>query len=288
MKSTFVLFLVLGCWVVLFGSPTISCADAVPAADSVDALNSVAQEKFERVESGNPEAMRWTQKSSESVMRGQWAEAIRCASVAISLDPGLPAPYINRAWAYTEKGLHEKAIEDSSTALRIDPRQVQALNNRGLAYVRMGQTEKGSQDYRKACEIGFILSCENFKELIGYLPSEEIQALLKFSELSFSQKDYDRVVMLSSKVIELQPNNAEAYSNLCGAKATQGDFAQAKIYCQKAIRCNPDFSVAYNNLGYALEREGKRGEAEIQYEMSCGLGYSLGCENFKEITSGKK
>ena len=147
----------------------------------------------------------------------------------------------------------------------------------------MGRQDKAVQEYRKACELGLEVSCHNFKEIAGYLPSEEINFFLKQSVKYFSAGDYEHVRAVASKVIEIDPVNAEAYSTRCAAETNLGQLEEAKKDCQKSIECDPDFSMAYNNLGYVLELEGNIKEAILYYEMSCGLGNNLGCINQKKL-----
>ena len=218
-------------------------------------------------------------------MQGDWTEAIIAASEAIRNNPGEVDAYVNRAWAYCEKGLYEKALNDSLAALSLEPKNAAALNYRGLTYQKMGQEDRAIQDYRSACESGFQVSCQNFKSLVGYLPSEETAFYQKQGIEAFSAGDFDKVISATGKVIEIDPKNAEAYSTRCGAKANKGLLEEAKKDCEKSIKLDPDFSMAYNNLGYVLELEGAKQEAVNNYEMSCRMGNELGCLNQRRLTA---
>jgi DNA-binding transcriptional MerR regulator len=115
----------------------------------------------------NPEALKWVQKSYESVMRGDAGEAIISASVAITLDPGVVNAYINRSWAYSKKGQYDKAIQDCDKALDIDSDNALAYNNRGLAFQGKGDMDRAKADYERACKLGFDIGCKNYKEVVG-------------------------------------------------------------------------------------------------------------------------
>jgi len=229
-------------------------------------------------------AMEWFKKSQQSVLSRNWPEAIRTASVAISLDPIFLDPYINRAWAYNEKGLFDKAIADCNKVLEIEPGNAPAINNRGVAYFRLGEKEKAIQEYRAACEKGLEVACDNFRDIVGYLPSEEIDVLLTKSAEFFNSEKYNEVITICSRIINLEPNNVTAFTDRCGAEANLGMLKEAKEDCLKSIELNPDYPMAYNNYGYVLEREGNMQEAVIYYEMSCGLGSKLGCQNQEKLT----
>ncbi|MFC1876553.1 tetratricopeptide repeat protein [Thermodesulfobacteriota bacterium] len=115
----------------------------------------------------NPEALKWVQKSYESVMSGNAGEAIITASVALTLDPGMVNAYINRSWAYSKKGQYDKAIQDCDKALDIDTDNALAYNNRGLAFQGKGDMDKAKADYERACTLGFDIGCKNYQEIIN-------------------------------------------------------------------------------------------------------------------------
>ena len=120
----------------------------------------------------NPEALKWVQKSYESVVSGNVSEAIISASVAITLDPAAINAYINRSWAYSKKGLFDKAIQDCNKALELDPKNALAYNNRGLAFQGGGDLDKAKSDYQQACQLGFEVGCKNYNEVAGILATK--------------------------------------------------------------------------------------------------------------------
>jgi len=121
----------------------------------------------------NPEALKWVQKSYESVLSGNASEAIVTASVAITLDPDSVNAYINRSWAYSKKGLFDKAIQDCNKALGIDINNALAYNNRGLAFQGKGDLDKAKSDYQQACRLGFSIGCKNYEEVVGSLAAKK-------------------------------------------------------------------------------------------------------------------
>jgi len=235
----------------------------------------------------NREAAEWINKSLQLLQERRWDEAIKAASRAIALDPGLPESYANRSWAYIEKGFFEEALADIEIALTISPTFVQAINNKGLVQERTGNQELSVDFYRQACKLGLELSCQNFKKIRGYLPEEETKALLKESLERFAKGDYEAVIDLSSRVIKIDDANAEAFSNRCGARAVMGMLSEAEEDCKTAESLDPDFSMAYNNRGVIQERRGDLAGAKEFFQKSCDMGNSLGCKNVERISSGQ-
>lgn len=109
----------------------------------------------------SPLAVLWSEKSKKSVLNCEWDQGIESASIAIALDPKLGTAYVNRAWAYVEKGLYDAAIQDCNRALAFDSRNATAYNNRGLAYQKKGNVELAAKNYKKACKLGLPVACEN-------------------------------------------------------------------------------------------------------------------------------
>lgn len=93
-------------------------------------------------------------------------------------------------------------------------------------------------------------------------------------------------VVANKKVIEISPNDAEAYSNLGIAQKELGRIKDAEISCRKAIAIKPDLAEAHSNLGITLKELGRLEEAEIScknaiaikpdlVEAHCNLGITL-------------
>lgn len=115
------------------------------------------------------EAQEWLKKSNDSIARDDTLETIVTASLAIKLDPTLVQAYLNRAWAFSERGLYDKAIMDLSHTLQMDPDNAYAYSRRGLIFERKGDDLKAIADYEKACKLGLELGCENQQKYASHL-----------------------------------------------------------------------------------------------------------------------
>lgn len=62
---------------------------------------------------------------------------------------------------------------------------------------------------------------------------------------------YRECIDACNKALELQPNYAEAYNNMCSAYNQLGKFDSAVIAGTKAVELKPDFQLAKNNLNWA-------------------------------------
>ena len=70
--------------------------------------------------------------------------------------------------------------------------------------------------------------------------------------------------ILIRKAIELKPDYANSYFNLANILKDLGQLEESEILTRKAIKIKPDFAEAYSNLGNILRDLGQLKEAEIQ------------------------
>jgi len=220
----------------------------------------------------NPDVVALMEKSWALVKLKNWSEIIRMTSAAISIDPSSSDAYALRSWAYLEKGFRENAFADAEEAIRLDPKNTFALNNRGSWYSSGGNFMSAKEDFKKACQAGLPIGCSNLKLIVD--------SCLKNAEEAFQKKDWDGVIKSTSDIAD----NETALAVRCAAYANQKQFDAAIADCDAAIKMNPDLALAYNNKGYALELMGKKKEAALNYEFSCNLKLSTGCENLKKIS----
>ncbi len=69
------------------------------------------------------------------------------------------------------------------------------------------------------------------------------------------------------KALELQPDDAEIYSNIASICAQQKQWQDAILNYQVALRLNPNLQKVYSNLGYVLERLGQPEKAVFYYHQ---------------------
>ena len=249
---------------------------SVPAAATTAAVKDPEQEKAD--------ASKLVTDSFEKLVRDKdWDGAIKSATAAISLDPNDPVAYINRSWAYAEKGKLDEAISDANKAVELAPRNAMAHNNRAYAYELAGSLTKAKQDYQIACELKYQPACDTvavFKRALTGDTQKEVKELLNRSFQKFKEKDWRGVESMSTKAISLDPGNAMAYVNRSGARAELGLLSTALDDCNRAIQLNPGLGIAHNNCGYTYELLGQTKQAEVAYQQACNLGYKQSCRDY--------
>jgi tetratricopeptide (TPR) repeat protein len=74
--------------------------------------------------------------------------------------------------------------------------------------------------------------------------------LIQQGQTAITDRNWGKAETIWQQVIQLQPNNADAYSNLCEAFARQDKIEPAKAQCHKAIELDPKLANAYYSRGF--------------------------------------
>ena len=230
----------------------------------------------------------WIGKSVASLQGQHWDMAIEAANEAIKADARHIAPYIDRAWAYAEKGFIQRAIADANQAILIDPKNPLSYNNRGYAHELGGKLVDAKADYQQACNYSYRPACDySFKiaSIAAADISKQVSQLLSDSYEKFKRKDWQGVVALSTRAINLDTGNATAYANRAGALTELDKLSDALADSNKAIQLNPQFGVAHNNQGYVYELMGKHKQAAQSYKNACELGLKTSCTDYRRMAA---
>ena len=78
-------------------------------------------------------------------------------------------------------------------------------------------------------------------------------------------------LIANQKVLEISPNDAEAYNNLGITLKNLGRLEEAEASCRKALANKPDYAEAHSNLGNILHDLGRLEEAETSYKNAIAI-----------------
>ncbi len=115
----------------------------------------------------HPQAEAWESKSRDFLQSGDWNEAVRTASIAVALDPGLPGPYITRSLALLEQDRPQPAYQDARSACYLNSESARAQLALGLVLQALGQEEKALQHLARSCGLGNGQGCQEHKKLFA-------------------------------------------------------------------------------------------------------------------------
>ena len=117
---------------------------------------------YSRVISSTPDANAelYNNRAIAYLKKGDYENAVKDYSTVISMNPRLPEAYHNRGIAYANIGKYDEAIEDYNRVISMKPKDLNVYLSRGVAY-----TKKAMADFRRACDAGSQLACDNLKQL---------------------------------------------------------------------------------------------------------------------------
>ena len=156
------------------------------------------------------------------------------------------------------------------------------LYNQGQITTVIEQAEALTDQYPRAPVIWNILGASRAQ--IGKL-EEAIEAYKKTISLNPDYADaysnmgvalrnqgkFEEAIDAYKKAILLKPDYAQAYNNMGATLKDQGKFDEAIDAYKKSIVIKPDYTEAYNNLGVALKNQGKFDEAIETYKKAISL-----------------
>ncbi len=181
----------------------------------------------ERTPTADTTAASHIQNSLEHFVAGDYELSRRAANEALKLDPESAVAYNNICCAHIELGAHDQAILACNKALEIAPGFQRAWANLEWAY----------------------------EEALKQTPT--VSAYVNLSVARYWLGKLDKSMEASGKVLQLDPNNALAYNNICSVHAKREEWDRAIEACENSLAINPEYQRAKNNLKWA--QSGKQG-----------------------------
>ncbi|MBI4245119.1 MAG: tetratricopeptide repeat protein [Planctomycetes bacterium] len=165
---------------------------------------------------------------------------------------------------YWENKLNE-AMDSFKHAISIKHDFSKALYYMGMVYRDMKRVEDALSKY---------------KEVIKLEKDYVIESLVTISTIYLEQKRFQDGINEAFKVIELHPNNHEAYHNISAGFFGMGMLDEAFQYGQKTIDLKPDYAEGYDMLGGFWAKKGDLDKAiqncmkAIELKPTFGLAYA--------------
>ena len=148
--------------------------------------------------------------------------------------------YNNICAAYNALKLWDQAIAACQRALAIDPSYTLAQNN------------------LRAAQAGDPGPAGSPSSAGGPTPTKSYADYINDSLAFYNAGDYQKSIEAAQRGLQLQPNSAIAYNNLCTAYNQLKLWDKAIEACQRAIAIDPNFALAKNNLSVALQAKQKQ------------------------------
>ncbi|MBU1126912.1 tetratricopeptide repeat protein [Patescibacteria group bacterium] len=145
-------------------------------------------------------------------------------------------PRSSKAWnnmgdIYTGRQEYESALVAFQNAIDIRPLYVDAYHNKGVTYMKMGRYDEAIAKFEEAMAIHI-------------LP----ETLNTLGVAYFEKGEYQKAQDLFLKMLEMNPNDANAYNSLGILALTLKDYQKAQEYWQKALEIDPYAKGPKDNL----------------------------------------
>lgn len=180
-----------------------------------------------------------------------------------------PENYLNLSLIFYQENNFDACIRSAQKAIQLKPDYADAYNNIGSAYNQMGKFDSAQIVLKKAIDIrpDYSLAKNNFQlaekrkvqvkifsDVIKSKPTE--QAHLSLSLFFYNEGMYAKCIESAHDALNMNPNSADAYNNICSAYNNLKKWDEAIRACEQAIKLKPDFQLAKNNLDFAKKRKG--------------------------------
>jgi protein O-GlcNAc transferase len=212
--------------------------------------------------------------------KGHADEAIRLLHTIIKLEPGNADAHLLLGSLLVESGDKSGAIEQLSEGVHLRPRSAEAQNALGEAYTRFNdpQSARGCFDKALAIDPAFIPANLNLA-----------LALLQSAEYDAAEEHLRIVVQARGKAAEA------AYAQYLWAKVftAHDDPKNAAIHLEQAVKLNPEMAEAWSDLGAArkllLDDSGALAAEKRAVELNASdpvAQYRLGAEYLRQDQLG--
>lgn len=196
--------------------------------------------------------------------------------------------YYARGRIYEKQGSYETAATEYNKVIEIVPNEPIADYARGWLYAGQGDYNQAILAFTKAIErdnggyipaferrdnwrYGSIADYSKVIDLIQWsLPAYEWLSLPAYERRAYlyeEQGHYDLAITDYSKMIELDPSNANYYSQTCWFGSLSGHAAEMMDICEQAVALDPENGDIRNSRGLAYVLNGDYGKAVEDFKF---------------------
>src|SRR5882724_4458039 len=192
---------------------------------------------------------------------GRLDEAEKEYQTALRIDPSYMKAHVNMASLLMSKSKLDEAKRYYDRAIQLDPSSGEVRSGYAYLLERLGRPDEARAEYENA---------------IRFTPKKSA-ARLFYTYGAFLDKrgELDAAIAQYQRALEVDPNLADAHSELATALLTKGDSQKAEAHYLEAARLDPKRADIHSNLGTLLLNEGKTSQAIIQYEEALRIDPTL-------------
>ncbi|CAD5120927.1 DgyrCDS9482 [Dimorphilus gyrociliatus] len=279
-------------------NPAFNTSLRLAKSESTNSTASLASSSSEQEQL----VFKYVQRSEDSVKKGDWQNAVRHYSRAISLDPRNHILYSNRSAAYLHLGNGKAALEDALTARNLQPCWAKAHAREAAALEKLGRTLDAVAAHADAVSLDpssnnlldslicYIQNCElvkkfidlDFRQLdeIGLSQSASV-VLALIGQRLVSCKQYPYAIRILEAALRVKTSSlrlrSSIFSTLARAHYSVGELEKAIVCMQQDCAASAALHHidgqfrAYSNLGVAFYKKGQYSDAIDAYKNVLSL-----------------
>jgi Flp pilus assembly protein TadD len=191
--------------------------------------------------------------------KGDFAGALDYFHRAQSISPQYAVLLINLAIAEDATKQDAAAEQHFKDALRLAPTSPDSYTYYARYLLSHTRVEEARAFLRSALEVSPSdltareLLAQAERQTLNEPATQTPESYLALSLQLYREERYVESIAASRAALELRPNFAEAWNNICAAYNKLGRYEEAAAACEQALRYKPDFELAGNNLRFAQE-----------------------------------
>jgi tetratricopeptide (TPR) repeat protein/predicted amidohydrolase len=120
------------------------------------------------------------------------------------------------------------------------------------------------------------------EKMIAAAGADDVETLFEIGVLSGQKGDHEAAEKIFHRIIQINPNYADAWYNKGISLGKFGRYEEAIKCCDEVIRINSNYAEAWSSKGVSLERLGKPGESIKCFDEAIRIN-----PNFEEAWSNK-
>ncbi|WP_293259368.1 tetratricopeptide repeat protein [Microcoleus sp. PH2017_21_RUC_O_A] len=225
----------------------------------------------------NQESGDYFQKRAEFYLKqGKLADAIAACEQALKNQPNFAPAYNTLGKISAAQGNSAKAKHWYTKALEIQPNFAEVYTDLAALYAEEKKLEMAVDSQQKSTSIPMTNTLTNQNDISGILAfnPDDIEVYIQGAESFYALRKFEQAATACQRVIQVKPD-ARVYKIWGNARQAQGKVEEAKNCYAKAIELDPDFAEAYTNLGTLYAQEQQWQSAIAFYQKAIALQPNL-------------
>ncbi|MDT7812953.1 MAG: protein O-mannosyl-transferase [Acidobacteriaceae bacterium] len=203
------------------------------------------------------------------------AEAERHFVRAIALSPADDTTHAYYGLWLEQHGRSAESVAQLRTAIALDPQRLLQHELLIEAFTRIGDLDGA----RQAAQETLVVVPDNAAALrtLSHPPVQDAAFWINLSLDQYKQAQYPQAINSARHALQLDPNSAEAYTNIGAGYGAMQRWDEAIRNEREALRLKPDLQLARNNLNWYL---GQSAAVRAGSSVNAALPAKPGAEDF--------